>query len=95
MYALARLDALIEERLGGDSSRFLELFENREVFDLLRTSGLPGDWYHFEPKTFDGDYLVEASDGFHVYWQERGMKTAERQFDSLKEAAKALFSMRR
>lgn len=95
MHAVARLDALVEERLGGDSLRLLELFENREVFDLLRTSGLPGDWYHFEPKMFDGDYLVETSDGFHVYWQERGMKTAERHFGSLKEAARAFFSVRR
>lgn len=91
MYALARLDALVEERLGGDKSRLLELFKSREVFDLLRISGLPGDWYHFEPKTFDGDYLVETSDGFHVYWQERGKKTAERHFSSLKEAANAFF----
>lgn len=72
MYPLTRLDALVEERLGGDKSRLLELFESREVFDLLRVPGQPADWDHFEAKTFDGDYLVETPDGFQAYWQERG-----------------------
>lgn len=83
MYALARLDALVEKRLGGDKSRLLELFESREVFDLLRVASQRDDFYHFEPKTFDGDYLVETPDGFQVYWQERGIKAAVRNFTSL------------
>ncbi|WP_311223674.1 MULTISPECIES: hypothetical protein [unclassified Acidovorax] len=91
MYALARLDALVDERLGGDKSRLLELFESREVFDLLRAAGQPGDWYHFEPKTFDGDYLVETPEGFQVFWQERGSKVAVRNFTSLRDAAREFF----
>jgi hypothetical protein len=81
----------VEERLGGDKSRLLELFEGREVFDLLRGAGQRADWYHFEPRTFDGDYLVETPDGYQVFWQERGSKTAVRNFTSLRDAAKAFF----
>ncbi|WP_157900018.1 hypothetical protein [Rhodoferax koreensis] len=91
MYALARLDALVNERLGGDKSRLFELFESREVFDLLRAADQPEDWYHFEPKTFDGDYLVETPEGFQIYWQERGTKAAVRNFTLLLDAARAFF----
>ncbi len=91
MYATERLKELIEQRLGGDKHRLLELFESREVFDLLRAAGEPGDWYHFEPKTFDGEYLVETPDGFQVYSQERGAKAAIQNFTSLHDAAKAFF----
>jgi len=43
-------------------TRLLELFFDREVFDALRAEGRPSDWYHFEPKTYDGQYLVETPD---------------------------------
>ena len=92
MSAVDRLDALVHERLGGDTSRLLELFEDREVFDLLKAADRSADWYHFVPRTLDGEYLVETTDGsFQIYWQERGAKTAVNNFLSLRDAAQAFF----
>ncbi len=92
-YTLSKLDSLVKERLAGDRSRLQELFVGQEVFELLRATGQPGDLYHFEPQTFDGFYLVETSEGFEVYWQERGMKSTVRSFTSLRDAAVALFQI--
>jgi hypothetical protein len=91
LFALNRLDSLVQERLGGDKARLLELFETREVFDLLKSANVSTDWYHFEPKTFDGQYLVATPAGFQVYQQERGAKSDVRDFSTLREAAAALF----
>lgn len=88
---LERLDLLVRERLAGDKGRLLELFESREVFDLLKASGDPADWFHFEPKTFDGQYLVATSEGFQVYQQDRGARTEVQNFRSLRDAAVAIF----
>ena len=91
MFALARLHALVDQRLGGDRSRLLELFDTREVFELLREDSSASDWFHFEPRTFDGEYLVEEAGGFVVYQQDRGARSNERRFASLRDAARAVF----
>ena len=91
MTGIQALDRFVVARLGGDETRLLELFVTREVFDALRAEGRPSDWYHFEPKTYDGQYLVESPDGFEIYDQDRGSRTAVRRFDSLRDAAQAFF----
>lgn len=91
MLTLQRLDALVNDRFAGDKGRLLELFDTSEVFDVLRAYGQPSDWYHFEPKTFDGEYLVATPTGFQVYRQERGSRTGMRDFKTLREAAHAVF----
>jgi hypothetical protein len=91
MNGIKALDRFIVARLGGDETRLLELFATREVFDALRAEGQPSDWYHFEPKTFDGQYLVETPDGFEVYAQDRGSRTGVRRFETLLDAAQAFF----
>lgn len=91
MLTMERLDTLVQERLGGDKARLLELFETREVFEILKAGSQASDWYHFEPKTFDGQYLVETQNGFQTYQQDRGLKERVRDFASLQEAARALF----
>ena len=92
MTGIKTLDGFVVARLGGDEARLLELFATREVFDALRAEGQPSDWYRFEPKTYDGQYLVETPDGFEVYEQDRGSRTAVQRFDTLREAANAFFA---
>lgn len=89
---MTAIDSFIKERLSGDWGRLAELFETREVYDVLRARATPGDWYHFEPKTFDGQYLVETAEGWQTYQQDRGTRSAVRDFKSLREAASHLFS---
>jgi len=91
MTGIKALDRFVAARLGGDESRLLELFATREVFDALRAEGKSSDWYHFKPKTFDGQYLVETLGGFEVYEQDRGSRTKVRRFDTLTDAARAFF----
>jgi hypothetical protein len=91
MTGIQTLDRFVVAHLGGDETRLLELFATREVFDALRAEGRSSDWYHFEPKTYDGRYLVETSDGFEVYEQDRGSRTAVQRFDTLRDAAQAFF----
>ena len=91
MTGIKTLDRLIATRLGGDETRLLELFVTRDVFDALRAERRPSDWYHFEPKTYDGQYLVETRDGFEVYEQDRGGRTPVRRFETLHDAARAFF----
>lgn len=90
-FTLETLDALVRERLGGDKARLPELFETPEVFEQLKANGKPGDWFHFEPKTFDGEYLIATPRGYQVYHQERGSRTGVRDFGSLRDAAKMVF----
>ncbi len=73
-------------------ARLSELFEDSEVFDLLKAEQQPADWYHFEPRTFDGEYLIETPSGFQVYQQDRGVQFSVRDFGTLQEAACALFA---
>lgn len=91
MTGISTLDRFVVARLGGDETRLLELFATREVFDALRAEGRPSDWYHFEPKTYDGQYLVETPYGFEVYEQDRGSRIGVRRFDTLRDAAQAFF----
>lgn len=88
---LEKLQALVDERLDGDPSRLLELFETPEVFRQLRAEQTDADWYHFSPKTFDGQYLIETDGSFVVYQQERGVRFDVSTFHSLAEAAAATF----
>lgn len=92
MYTLERLQTIVQDRLGGDMSRLAELFQDREVFDLLKAKEQPADWYHFEHKTLDGEYLVETPSGFQVYQQDRGVRCSVRDFGTLQEAACTLFA---
>ncbi|MBB5203360.1 hypothetical protein HNQ51_000653 [Inhella inkyongensis] len=91
MTGIRALDEFVASRLGGDASRLLELFETREVFDALRAGAHPSDWYHFEPNTYDGRYLIETPDGYETYQQDRGSKTLVERFASLSAAAAAVF----
>ena len=91
MTSIKTLERFIVARLGGDETRLLELFADRKVFDALRAEGRPSDWYHFEPKTYDGQYLVETPNGFEVYEQDRGSRIGVRRFDTLHDAALAFF----
>ncbi|HEY4083021.1 MAG TPA: hypothetical protein VGM81_20240 [Burkholderiaceae bacterium] len=91
MTGIDTLDNAVNDRLGGDESRLLELFVTRDMFDQLKAAARPSDWYHFEPKTYDGQYLVETPEGFEVYDQDRGLRTNARQFGSLRAAAEAMF----
>lgn len=86
------LNKLVSEQLSGDSSRLPELFEDESVFLNLQKQALDSDWYHFEPKSYDGCYLVRSFPGFHVYQQERGAMSNLRVFGHLSEAAAHFFS---
>lgn len=93
--ALSSFDFLREQvasRLGGDAWRIPELFLDRAVFDALLAGGTDGDWYHFRKKTFDGWYLVEGSDGFEAYFQERGQVSSWASFPTLNAAAAYFFT---
>ncbi|HET6397207.1 MAG TPA: hypothetical protein VFF91_10250 [Pseudoxanthomonas sp.] len=80
-YLTDYLQHLVAEHLGGDRSRFDELWTL--VPDLprrLRGFDADGEWLHWSPKTFDGWYCVPARGGFDVYYQERGRVGEVRHF---------------
>lgn len=92
IYTFERLDLLVRDRLGGDKTRLLELFETRDVYDQLKAAWQASDWVHFEPNTFDGLYFVETSIGFRVYQQDRGAISNVQTFQSLRDAARSVFA---
>ena len=68
---MSYIDRLIKEQLNGDESRVAELFVDESIFPKLIENGNNGDWYHFERKTFYGQYFVKTSSGFSCYQQDR------------------------
>lgn len=85
------LNSIVADRLNGDERRIGELFLDRSVFDHLVQIGRDSDWYHYSAKTFDGWYLIEQSQGFAAYFQERGSVTEQRVFASLQRAAEYFY----
>lgn len=86
------INNLVKDRLGCDRSRLPELFKDESVFMNLQKLALDSDWYHFEPKSYDGCYLVRGVPGFQVYDQERGTMSNLRVFGCLSEAATHFFN---
>ena len=85
------IDALIDERLGGDRSRVIELFQHEDVLDELNRRSKIEDWFHFEPKTYDGVYLIRFGNGFACYYQEKGRAQPAKKFTCLTDAAAYFF----
>ena len=85
------LDIIIDEKLGGDKSRVLELFQDEGILTELNSNSKSGDWFHFEPKTYDGIYLIKVGGGFATYYQERGRTLTEKWFKELLDAATYCF----
>jgi hypothetical protein len=81
----------IAEKLGGDERRVVELFENESIYDVLVACARDSDWYHYQKRTFDGWYLVRGTEGFEVYYQERGAVMEHATFTNLREAATYFF----
>lgn len=88
---MSYLFELIDKELDGDDSWILELFRDESVFDALIAQGKDSDWYHFEPKTFDGEYFVKTGSSYACYLQERGAKSQYMTFNSLQAAAEHFF----
>jgi hypothetical protein len=85
------LDIIIDERLGGDKSRVVELFQDEGILIELNSNSKSGDWFHFEPKTYDGIYLIKVGGGFATYYQERGRTLTDKWFKELIDAATYCF----
>lgn len=85
------LKRIIHDRLNGDESRLLELFQDEGVLNELIAAESPGDWYRFRKRTYDGEYLVKAGDGYEVYSQDRGQVFEHRVFKNLNDAAAHFF----
>ena len=85
------IDFLIDEKLGGDKSRVVELFTCEEILDELNRRSKIEDWFHFEPKGYDGAYLVKSGKGFSCYYQERGRVLTNKRFQNLSDAANYFF----
>ena len=83
---------LVGDRRGGDPLRVSKLFETDSVFLQLRAAGRASDWYHFEPRTQDGCYLVRDGRRYLVYQQERGSKLDLYSFPTLQAAAEHFFA---
>ena len=88
---MSYVDKLIQDRLDGDEARVAELFYDAAVFDELIRHGKNSDWYHFEPKTFDGEYFVRSANGYACYRQDRGAKSNLASFGNIHDAAVHFF----
>ncbi|WP_417316005.1 hypothetical protein [Cycloclasticus pugetii] len=89
---MSYIDKLIQERLNGDETRVAELFYDETVINELASHGNDSDWYHFEPKTFDGEYFVRAGNGYACYQQDRGAKSNSVSFSNIHDAAVYFFT---
>jgi hypothetical protein len=87
-YVNQYLKQKVDEQLGGDASRFDELWERiPNLSDVLRSFSSDSNWLHWTIKTFDGWYCVEnANSGFDVYYQERGHREDPVHFDEERAA---------
>ena len=87
MYITEYLEKLVESELGGDKSKFEELWTRIPEFaERLHSFNADSSWLHWTPKTFDGWYCVKASNEYHVYYQERGSKSDFTKFQDEREA---------
>jgi len=87
MYITQYLAELVDKELGGDRSRFEELWELLPDFsERLRAFDSDGSWLHWSPKMFDGWYCVSRPQGFDVYVQDRGQQSDRRHFVDEQEA---------
>jgi hypothetical protein len=89
---MSYLDELIKEKLGGNERKVDELFLDDKVFNELIAKGQDDDWYHYEAKTFDGEYFVKLNGSYSCYRQERGSKSPPSTFDNIHDAAVFHFS---
>jgi len=85
------IDFLVDEKLGSDKSRVVELFESAEILDELNRRSKIEDWFHFERKSYDGVYLVKSGKDFICYYQERGRVLTTKRFQNLSDAASYFF----
>ena len=84
---MSYIDELIKEKLEGDESRVAELFVDDAIFNELIGRGKDTDWYHFETKTYDGEYFVRTGSGYICYAQDRGVKSQAMRFSDVHQAA--------
>ena len=89
---MSYIDRLIKEQLNGNESRVAELFVDESIFPELIANGSDGDWYHFERKTFDGQYFVKTNSGFACYQQDRGAVSDSMEFNDIHQAAIHFFT---
>ena len=82
------VSGLITEKIGGDASRFDELWQHvPDLAKKLRSFDADAGWLHWRPKTFDGWYCVALADaGFEVWYQERGVREPGVMFSDQREA---------
>jgi hypothetical protein len=85
------LQHLLATRLGGEPSRWPELFRDDTLFLQLQSSGQASDWHRFQAGSLDGVYLVREGEQYAVYAQERGAPSDRQAFASLDAAAGAFF----
>lgn len=76
MFVNEYIKQVANDKLGGDLSRFDELWDLVPNFaQTLHTFDSDSAWLHWRKKTYDGWYCVQTSDRvFEVYYQERGSK---------------------
>ena len=81
-YVNEYLRQAVDEHLGGDASRFDELWDRIPNFAAaLRRYNADTNWLHWSAKTFDGWYCVaHPESGFDVYYQERGHREPSTHF---------------
>jgi hypothetical protein len=85
----AFVERLIADRLGGDSSRFDELWDLLpDLGERLRAFDDDSAWVHWRRKTFDGWYCMKEGSTWRVYFQERGGISQNRAFATEKEAVR-------
>jgi hypothetical protein len=87
-YVNQYLKQKVDEQLGGDASRFDELWDRiPNLSDVLRSFNSDSNWLHWSRKTYDGWYCVASPDsGFDVYYQERGHREQATHFDDERAA---------
>jgi len=84
---MSYLDELVRVKLSGDENRVTELFQDESIFDELLVHAKDSDWYHFEAKTFDGEYFIKSGSTYLCYQQERGSKSPPMSFNNINDAA--------
>ena len=87
-YVNQYLKQKVDEQLGGDASRFDELWEQiPNLSAVLRGFNSDSNWLHWSRKTYDGWYCVaNPVSGFDVYYQERGHREQATHFDEERAA---------
>lgn len=85
----AYIEQLLASELGGDLSRFDELWDRVPNFgQRLREFDDPSSWLHWTPNTYDGWYCLKQGSAFVVFAQERGDKSSQRAFATEREAVR-------